>query len=429
MGWWQKLFNQPSPAPMADQRLTTLVTMVLHQHRFLGEVLLQLPRQLVTTQRAAIGLAWQEGMLTIQVNPVALGQLRDDEACLLLAHQALHVVWAHPVRYANYPHPDLVKLATDAAVNQYLPATPPGTVDLGQLERLLRKKLPVKQDSQEYLTILENASPAERDRLRAAGFKLNGDRPGKQTAPGKVAPNEETHAGWASAQNTNLGQQVQLVKLRRLVQQAWQQTPQRDRGLLPGAVRQQLTGSTPPVATPLWRSLLRRQLGNIAAGKHTSFARFNRRQPLRMDLPGQVSRLVPDVYIFVDNSGSVPDEELQAALTAVDQLTRNYRLGGIVYHFDAKVNSHGQQLRPGLRVNRERHGGGGTSFQSIFDFLQAQRVNRRAVVVVITDGFGEATLRDHHYQNVDWLLTTDRHQLSVLAPGHRVFELTREDFQ
>ncbi|MGM9891688.1 vWA domain-containing protein [Limosilactobacillus sp.] len=426
MAWWQKLFNRrtASSSDAAAQQISTLITSVLHEQRFLGEVLLQLPRQFTVDAQGPIGLVWNAGQLSLEVNPALLSQLRSDEACLLLEHAALHVIWEHPVRYANYPHPDLAKLATDVAVNQYLPATPTGTASLEQVERLLRKRLPEKQDSQDYLAILGHLSPAERERLRQAGYKLNGSKNGRQTAPGKLAAKAESHAGWRQVdQPGNVNQQLRLTKLRQLVQRAWRQTPQCDRGLLPGAVRQQLTRPRPAVVTPLWQQILRQQLGNIAAGRRESAARFNRRQPLRMDLPGQVSRLVPDIDIFIDNSGSVPDSELSAALAAVDQLTSHYRLTATVYTFDARVHSHSQRLRPGMAVKRERHGGGGTSFQSIFDFLRTHHVSKRSVVVIITDGWGEATLRDYHYRYVDWLLTTKRDQLSVSAPANRVFEL------
>lgn len=426
MAWWHKIFKKRTTEKSPDQadRLNHLVAQALHHHRFLGEVLLQIPRKLTSTEEGTAGLAWDGDQLILRLNPARLAEMRDDDAELLLEHEALHVVWQHPARYANYPYPDLAKVATDVAVNQYLPATPQNTATLAQLERVLRRRLPPKQDSHDYLVILQKLTPPEQERLQAAGIKLTGDQTGKQSAPGKKQPGTDTHAGWGRTANVaGSRQSVRLTKLRQLVKQAWAQTPQRDRGLLPGSVRQAVEAAPVKAATPLWQTILRQQLGNIAAGKRASSARFNRRQPLRMDLPGQVSRLVPDIYIFIDNSGSVPTKELASALDAVDQMARHYQLQATVYTFDAKVHPAGQHLRAGTHLKRERNGGGGTSFQSIFDFLRAQHVSKRAVVVVITDGWGEQTLRDHHYRNVDWLLTTKRDQLSVAAPVNRVFEL------
>lgn len=427
MAWWQKLFHHQQEQPAGengDQLVTSLVTAILHHHRLLGEILLQLPRVYDPTTSGVVGLAWQGNQLVLKINSRELAKLRIDDAQILLEHEALHVIWRHPLRYAAYPHQGLVQLATDVAVNQYLSAAPAGTVTLGQLERLLRQRLPEKQDSQDYLAVLEKLSPEERDRLHRAGIKLNGNHKGKKAAPGKNTPTTDTHDGWYHHGNSvTVNQQVRIGKIRQLLQKAWSQTPQRDRGLLPGEIRQQLNMHPTKVATPLWQAVLRRQLGSIVNGKQESHARFNRRQPLRMDLPGQVSHLVPDLQIFVDNSGSVPDKELARAIDAINGMVKQFRLSATVYTFDAHVNSPGQKLRPGVKVKRERHGGGGTSFQSVFDFLRYQRIAKCAVVIIITDGWGEATIRNHHYQNVYWLLATERGQLSVPSRANHAFEL------
>lgn len=428
MTWWQQLRTHLHPAGKVpwETRLADMVTVVLHDQRFFGEVLLQLPRQANVGLTGAFGLSWSGHQLVLQVNPSRLAKLRDDEAQLLLEHEALHVLWRHPARYASYPHPDLARLATDMAVNQYLPSAPTGTATLGELERVLRQRLPEKQDSQEYLAILESASPAEQERLRKSGYQLTGGQRGRKARVGYHRQHsEESHAGWrkSAADNASPDQNAQLAAISRLLAQAWSKTPQRDRGLLPGDIHQALNDSVDQPRTALWAILLQRQIGSLVVGRRDSNNRFNRRQPLRMDLPGQVGRIVPDLHIFVDNSGSVPDSEINRALAAVDQLAGNYYLVADVYTFDARVNPGRQRLRTGTHLRRERHGGGGTSFQSIFDFLQAHHISRRSVIVIITDGWGEKTIRDHHYQNTYWLLTTKRDQLSVPTRHSHVFEL------
>lgn len=97
---------------------------ILEDHRLLGEILLQLPRQFDDQQSGVVGLRWVRDQLALVINPTTFGRLRMDDAQLLLAHEALHVLWQHPLRYADHPHPRLVKVATDMAVNQYLPAAP-----------------------------------------------------------------------------------------------------------------------------------------------------------------------------------------------------------------------------------------------------------------------------------------------------------------
>ena len=423
MAFWNKLFRHHQSAKTAPEMASQAVVGILEDHRLLGELLLQLPRQFDDQQAGVVGLRWVGDQLTLVINPTAFTQLRMDDARLLLAHEALHVLWQHPLRYADHPHPQLVKVTTDMAVNQYLPAAPPGTATLAQVQRLLRQKIPAHLDSQDYLRLLTKTKVAERERLKKGGISLEGDRQGELPAPG----DQDDHHGWARQNGQQAGnQQIRLANLRRLLRHAWQQTPQRDRGLLPGAVRQALSGDRPRARFD-WRLVLAHQVGQIAQGKEPYHARFNRRQPLRMDLPGQVTHLTADLRIFVDNSGSMTDAEIGRALAEITRLVRHERVRVMAYSFDAKVYGPGQRLRPGRTIEWQRQGGGGTSFQAVFDYLVNHHVPRAGtVVVIITDGWGERHLRDHHYRNVDWLLTTTADQLSVVDQPGRIFELKKE---
>lgn len=421
MGLFGRLFHhQKRQVSDAADQATQAVVRLLQHHRLLGEVLLQLPRSYDPDQVATAELAWQGEQLILKINPEQFRQLRTDDQQALLAHEALHVLWQHPLRYAQHPHPDMVKVATDVAVNQYLAAVPVGTATLAQLRRLLRKRVPARLDSQEYLTLLENTTVEERDRLKKGGLRLNGQGHGQQPAPGT-----DGHQGWrtSAGQASQGNQQIRLANLRRILRRAWQRTPKRDRGVLPGELVQQLAGPRQP-ANFDWQMFLRHQVGKITRGKEKSRARFNRRQPLRMDLPGQIGHQTADLRIFVDNSGSMTDAEIRRALAEIQNLVARERPVVTVYSFDAKVYSPGQRLRSGQQIKWQRQGGGGTSFQAIFDYLRDHHVSRTgAVIVIITDGWGEENLRMHRYRNVDWLLTTTTGQLSVKQPCGHVFQL------
>lgn len=422
MTFWDKLFHR-YPAKDAPVLVSQAIVAILQEHRLLGEILLQLPRQFADHQDTVVSLHWVGDQLTLVINPNMFNRLRHDDAQLLLAHEALHVLWQHPLRYAGHPHPALVNVATDMAVNQYLPAPPPGTATLEQLRKLLRRRIPARLDSQEYLRILARTTVAERERLKKGGIQLEGARRGQLPVSGT----QDDHRGWyqRSSQLAS-SQQVRIANLRRLLRHAWHQTPQHDRGLLPGEVRQALSPQRSSGSFD-WRQVLTRQVGQIARGKEESHARFNRRQPLRMDLPGQVTYLTADLQIFIDNSGSMADATVSQVLTEITALTRRYRVKATAYSFDAKVYSPGHSLRSGRSLAWQRHGGGGTSFQAIFDFLDSHHVSRTGtLVVIITDGWGEKQLRDHRYHNVDWLLTTKTDQLSVIDHPGRVFELGRK---
>ena len=407
--------KQPTDQTLAKQIVEKAIVVVLQQRRLLGEVLLQLPRQISDQTATAIGLQWQGSQLQLVIPTKYIQMVDADTLVLMLEHQALHVLWQHPFRYQKSLHPGLVKVATDVAVNQYLPATPAGTADLGQLERLLRRKLPPRQDSGTYLIILETLSIAEKQRLKQAGWQLEKHNPvGKQDGT-------DSHQGWQSGAQVASEQGVRLAQLKAITQRAFQRTPQRDRGLIPGDVLEQLREPN-PTGEMDWRKVLRRQVGLIVHGRQETHARFNRRQPVRMELAGQVSRLVNELLVFVDNSGSVSDHELSQVLNEIRRLQQRYDVSLTMYPFDAKV--HENDAQTGRPIQLQRSGGGGTAFQPIFYFLVSKRVNPTThQIIIVTDGYGERKVNQYQYTHVDWLLTSSPTELSVVNAQGRILSM------
>ena len=406
------------------QRIREAIIIILQKQRLFGEVLLQLPRENDLQLPVMMRLRWEDDRLVLVINPEKLANVRNDELQSLLEHEALHLIWMHPLRYASYPHQDLVQIATDVAVNQYLTEPPQGTVTLSQLEKALRQKLMPKLDSQDYLNILEQLPAEQQEKLHQPGLKLNGGKQKENTTADKVKT-ADTHNGWQESKTSQQisNQIVRLANIKRILNNSWRQTPQRDRGLLPGNVRSQLQ-KVQKTKIVDWRQVFRHQFGLIARGQVNSHARFNRRQPLRMDLPGKVTRLDPAVDIFVDNSGSVTDQEIVQTLTTLEKMLKKTKLTANVYSFDARVTTK-QKLHDGKKLDFRRTGGGGTSFQCIFDYLHQHHLTKRNRIIIITDGWGEERINDYHYQNVYWLMMTKANQLSVKEPPGRVLEMRR----
>ncbi|MEO5287002.1 VWA-like domain-containing protein [Limosilactobacillus sp. WILCCON 0053] len=406
----------------ARQRLTKAVVSLLTTQRLSGEVLLEMPRTRSQDLDAPIGLAWQHNQLVLEYNDRQLNELTADQLDVRLQHEVLHAIWQHPLRYASSTHPRRVALATDIAVNQYLKTPPQGTMTLADLEKLLQRPLAAHRDSRYYLRILTHLTPAEQGRIEKVWGKLDdndqSDPQRSEKKAGKAQKAAASHQGWQTDQSVD-NPDLQKARLKALLSKAWKSLSQKNRGLLPGEIQEELERLSSP--EPLnWRQLLIRLLGRIPSGKQDTRARFNRRQPLRMELPGQIDRLNADIYAFVDNSGSMSDQEIAGVLTELQYLTVQLNLQVEIIPFDARVHSEqATRLLPGKNVSYRRTGGGGTCFQAIFDWLQKQHVSRQqATVVVLTDGWGESELAVHGYRNVLWLLSTES-ELSVKSPAMR----------
>lgn len=412
---------------LAEKLVSAAVIDLLQNERLYGEVLLQLPRAYDAQLTGIMGLRWQDNGLRLTINPLRLAKLQfSDELPTLLKHEVLHIVWQHPLRYRQTAHQHNVGIATDVAVNQYLLAAPVGTMTLGKLQPLLEESLPPKADSQRYLDIVERSglNPDDQQPSDAnAQLDRDVDADQSQAEPGDdTGQQADTHEGWESDQDGN--ESLQTANLQQLLTHAWQNTPDKQRGLLPGEVYQQLEAVDDEPRLN-WRQLLKKSLGKMPLGKKDSYARFNRRQPLRMDLPGQITNLVVNVAVFVDNSGSMGEREISYLLTQIRAIMKVYDAKLTVYSFDTQVHvQEAYEVKQATQIRFERIGGGGTRFQSIFDFLHQQHAtNNDTLTVILTDGWGEAKLEPYRFSNVLWVLTTERSELSVTNLQTRVASL------
>lgn len=420
------LDNMVPSTELATAYLSQAVVDVLQINRLTGEILLRLPRYATCQSTAVLGLAWHGNQLMIMFNPRRLTAIEPDQLLALLGHEALHVIWRHPMRYAGRADQANVKVACDIAVNQYLDQVPAGTATLESLRRLLHRNIPANQDSAFYLKLIEKAHLHLQPTTDGHGQLLNrhlDERKGSRPRPSKALPQLESHHGW-HGRGSEVNHTWRLGQLQNLLKSAWRQTPQHDRGLLPGNIRHALDQPRKRPAMK-WSRQLRLDLGSMARGYQDSWGRFNRRQPMRMDLPGRMTKYVMELDIFVDNSGSMSNNQIGQLLSTINALGQQFQVQATVYPFDAKVQEQGiQQLQPGQRVDYRRVGGGGTCFQAIFDYLHRHHVAKNGhLIIIMTDGWGEKQVNTYGYHNVIWLLTTARDQLSVINPPGRMIEI------
>ncbi|WP_260247121.1 DUF2201 family putative metallopeptidase [Limosilactobacillus fermentum] len=399
MNYWRKL---PSGAPAmveGERQLQAAVIDLLKKDHSAGVVLVNIKR-ISDPLQSTLNLIWQSNDLVLAYNPAWVKEEPLRELTNLLHHLALHVLWYHPYRYRDAFDPAAVAIATDVAVNQYLEESPAGTVTLVDLERATKQRLPRLADSAAYLPAARALAPATKRQLVGRG--VGGERP----IPAWVTP---------------AGANPLLMKasLKRLTKGRAPHFDQRGRGTVPQGQDQGLTEPSGSYQTD-WVRALRRLMGTAIDGQRASFARFNRRQPYRMDLPGRVSRLVTPVEIFVDQSGSMGDATVARLLKMVVALVHQQGWQVHLTAFDAAIQGR-------LAVGQLRRlGGGGTRFAAIFEDLRVRRVIPTTPILILTDGAGEEELDARPYQNVLWLLTTGA-KLSVQDPPGSYFHLRKDD--
>ncbi|ETY72922.1 VWA-like domain-containing protein [Lactiplantibacillus fabifermentans] len=429
--WRQNMLMVPTPdiesasATMVQRAIIELLAAA----PFYGEILTRLPRQSAPAQMTPFALIWVQNRLELRWAAAPLAQTfeRFDQLQAGLKHVALHVIWQHPLRYRQQvpTQSKLTTLATDLAVNQYVTGLPPMATSLTTVQPMVTTKLPIKADSQTYLELLKTKSATPPENKGQPQPKNNRNQ-SKTTSRGSKTLTAQIDGvdGWQAATGQLTNPNLAAARLQQLTHDAWTHTPEAGRGLVAGKVAASLE-IKPTTAALNWRRLIVKGLGQMPTGRKASRARFNRRQPARMELPGQISDTRLDVQVYVDNSGSISDATLQYLLGQVATLTQALTATITVNAFDAIVQpGHTYQARLPQQIRFERHGGGGTVFQSIFDDLARRHLtNRTTLALILTDGRGERQVENYGFTNVIWLLAKSTDQLSVQPPIGQVVSL------
>ncbi|GEO68118.1 vWA domain-containing protein [Levilactobacillus acidifarinae] len=420
---------------LATRELIQMSDMYLLQHDpFYGRVLSQLA---VTLQDrpTPLGLRARETDWQLVVSPRALAQTAWTGAqwLAMLRHVVLHLVWDHPDRYAaalrSPQQASLVRWATDAAVNDYLDDLPADAVTSRTLQQVIGHPVAAQQDSAVYWQALRHwratQTPTTTATSRTAPTQRLGDQAVDQLATATPQPGQrDGHLGWQAGQLSDQAQREQWRQ--QVLATTATALSAKQRGTLPGQVQAALTVT--PADHPLnWQGLLQRQLGRVPAGRQPAYGRFNRRQPQRMELPGQTVQTWQNIRIFVDESGSMGNQEIAYLLSQLTRLLALYPASIRVYPFDTVVHDHQSFTLNGRVPDVTRVGGGGTIFQAIFDALPRLLGGQPGqLAILLTDGYGEDRVTCPLPLDVIWLLTSPVAQFSVHhAPG-RVISLAAD---
>ncbi|MCH4123428.1 MAG: VWA-like domain-containing protein [Levilactobacillus sp.] len=414
--------------PQLAQTLYRHSVLYLLQHDpFYGHVLSRLNVTVTAPlQRAPLGLVPTAREWQLQVQPQVLAQTDWTGAQFLamLRHTVLHLLWRHPQRYATavqtVAQAGLVRWATDAAVNDYLTDLPHNAVTSRRLGELLKAPVAPRQDSAVYLRQLRR-------------WQAQQDATDQSLAPGgpagvDTAPVADGHVGWQTA--TDAAAETREQWRTQLFQTVASTLSAKQRGTLPGHVQAALQ---PVMARPMldWRAVLKRGLGQVPAGRQAAYGRFNRRQPVRMELPGNIVRTWQRVAVFVDESGSMGNQEISYLLGQMATSLAVYPAQVTVYPFDTTVDEAASFRLEKRPQHLSRTGGGGTRFQAVFDRLPRLLAGSdQPLVVILTDGYGEERVQSTLPVTVVWLLTSPVAEFSVVnAPGTVVSLTTDPQWQ
>lgn len=320
-------------------------------------------------------------------------KLTRKELVFLVGHEILHCVYDHIGR-RSARDPQIWNMANDYIVNYTLVKEHIGDMIKGGLysekytDTLTSEEvyeLLKKNNTQIQMTIDMHLDGGDGDGKDGKGG--NGDGSGKKTVTvnvsGEDGPPTLTEA--------------ELNEIRNEIRAAVITAAQQSAGNVPAGIMRLIKDITEPKMD--WRELLEMQIKSSIRDDYT-FRRLSRRTwATGCILPGQNDADTIDVEVFLDVSGSITDEMIRDFLGEVKgimEMFPQFRLG--LATFDTKVYNYQvfSQENADEILTYEVKGGGGTSFEAVFEFMEENEIEPNTMVM-FTDGYPCGTWGNESY--------------------------------
>ncbi len=327
----------------------------------------KIPSKIIPTA----GVTIENGQIKLFYNPLFLQRQYDDEknpkmkllrVCAILEHELLHLVYEHVLRSKLYNRiPEIYNIATDIAINQYIP-----DLDTSKFLTPTKFDLPSSKDAEFYYNeLVKNAKFIHIE--KTGNFNQNQQSSNSRVKyKGKsVGKQVDSHEKWKNSSNDNLTKEV----LKQAVREAYQQS-QKSRGHLPSYLEEQIEKLLIP-PTISWKTLLRQYVGNsVKTGFRSSWKRPNRR--LGEDFKGKISKRTIKIAVAIDTSGSVSSEEFKEFISEIKGIMNSYKATINIIECDATIQKE-YELKPYSKIDTKFKGRGGTDYKPVFDLLNKKR--------------------------------------------------------
>ena len=173
-----------------------------------------------------------------------------------------------------------------------------------------------------------------------------------------------------------------------------------------------------------WRSILRNFIGRTrTVQRNSTIRKINKKLPYIQ--PGVKRPFVANFACFVDQSGSVGDDDLQLMFGELESFSRETTLD--VYHFDTEIDekSHTVWKKGSPVPSPHRTRCGGTDFNAVADFCnRKENKGKYAGIIILTDGYAPV-MKQIIGSKVLWVVT-EHGTLESVRPGDMACKMKRE---
>ena len=417
-----------------------IIALMIHEPFYAG--VLRGVTKICTKQIPTAGVLAKDGDLKMWYNPSFMAGLTSLQVRGLLKHEALHLALMHTTTRRLTPH-KVHNWAADLAINSTIPEVelPEGGLIPGkafapltpeqqakmQPEQIARYQrmsdfiaaLPKGLSTEDYFARLMEDEQMKQDMESQEQDKGQGggDAPGEGGKGGEPGDGEsggaggsgsggppmpgemDSHDGWDSLSDEE--KELAAAKVRQAVGEAAKRCDQKGSwGSVPsamqGEIRQLLTSEIP------WQAVLKKFVGFTKRSvRSTSWNRVNKKNPMLM--PGARKKNTASIAVYIDQSGSVSDHELELLFGELGGLSRHTEF--TCFHFDTEVDEDSETVWKKGRVKQpHRTRCGGTDFKVVQDHAMKNK-HRFDGYLVLTDGY--APDPGHSRMKRGWVITTD----------------------
>ena len=340
---------------------------------------------------------------------------RKNERVAVIKHETLHIIFKHLFRMKTKDYDNkLFNIAADLVVNQLISPwkLPDSAVTLKTFPEL---KLPPDKSVEWYYENLKKTASKDKeykkslqeifDKMDASGGGgLRGDSGGGGLGCDGLGGEEGSryhsdHRMWG--ENESFSMEVVETEVDRMIIQARDRTPIKDHGTIPLGI-QSLIKNIVEKRNPQinWKRALK--IFSSTSRKTRVYHTLKRVSKRFGTRPGIKIKRFQKLAVAIDTSGSINIDDFNDFFGEIHSM---WRFGAEidVLECDAEVQ---KKYSYRGRIPEFIHGGGGTSFDPVFEHIKSNRFERYDGCIYLTDGYApEPTIKPPC--KVFWCITKD----------------------
>ena len=372
---------------LTESRFNKLLIKFLLDEPFFSTIIRHM-RKIRTDRIPTAGVTFKDDSICLYWNPAFIAKLTRKQVFGLLKHECYHLIFKHLTTRKQEPHL-MWNIATDLAINSTIPMDelPEGGLIPGEFPKNTPTNLPkdIQEKSQKMAAFIASlpknkASEWYMDKLREnpemqeiieelmgqkgcegqcpGGIGGDGDKPGNG-GTGTCAgfdyhfDDDMSDANKAMA-DAKVEQIVKNAASRAQSSNGWGSTPTEMRKAIMALLEKSVD----------WKAVLSYFCGTKQrANKTRTMRRINRKYPYIHS--GRKIKHTSNLAIYIDQSGSVGDDDITIFFGALNTLAKNVTF--TVYHFDCTVDEDSRYVWKKRSPNRnpQRTRSGGTNFESV----------------------------------------------------------------